>query len=154
MKKITKFLGKYKLMSIIAGGLLFGIVLVFFIIYFVMPSIGDNNYGERLKDESKYKITSKQIDKIKDTVSELDGVSKITYHKEGRVLNFTIELEDGVVLDTAKNYAGEIISKLSEKNLKYYDVQVFLDSENDPYPIIGYYPKGGRSFSWGNVGGN
>ena len=65
MKKITKFLGKYKLMSIIAGGLLFGIVLVFFIIYFVMPSIGDNNYGERLKDESKYKITSKQIDKIK-----------------------------------------------------------------------------------------
>ena len=154
MKKLTKFMGANKLICIIGGGLLFGIILVFFIIYFIMPSIGDNNYGERLKDESKYKVTAKTIDDIKDTVSKLDGVSKVTYHKEGRVLNFTIELEDGVVLDTGKNYAGEIISKLSEKNLKYYDVQVFLDSENDPYPIIGYYAKGGNSFSWGNVGGN
>lgn len=154
MKQVNKFMSKYKLISIILGGLLFGIILVFFIIYFIMPSIGDNNYGERLKDESKYKITSKQVDKVKDEVSELDGVKKVTYHKEGRVLNFTIELEDGVVIDTAKNYAGEIISRLSEKNLKYYDIQVFLDSKDDPYPIIGYYPKGGSSFSWGNVGGN
>lgn len=154
MKKVTKFLGKYKLISIIAGGLLFGVVLVFFIIYFIMPSIGDNNYGDRLKDESKYKISSNKVADIKDEISKLDGVKKVTYHKEGRVLNFTIELEDGVVIDTGKNYAGEIVSKLSEKNLKYYDVQVFLDSEGEPYPIIGYYPKGGNAFSWGNVGGN
>ena len=154
MKKLTKFIGKHKLICIISGGVLFGIILVFFIIYFIMPSIGDNNYGDRLKDEKKYKVTTKTVDQIKNDVSKLDGVSKITYHKEGRVLNFTVVLEDGVVLDTAKNYAGEIISKLPEKNLKYYDIQVFLDSENDPYPIIGYHSKGTDSFSWGNAGGN
>lgn len=153
MEKIKKFISAHKPACII-GGIVLILLLIILLIFMIAPPIGDNNYGDRLKHESKYKVSNSTIDEIKDTISKEDGVDKITYHKEGRVLNFTVNLEDGVVLDTAKGYASKIIETLKEKNLKYYDVQIFLDGEGDDYPIIGYHAKGSENISWGNVGGN
>ena len=152
MKGMKEFIHNHKKGCMIGGGLFFGILLVFFIIFFVVPAFGDNNYGPRLDDEDKYKISSSTINDIKDTVGSKDGVTKVTYHKEGRILNFTIKLEDSVKLDTAKTYAKEVTDKISKKNLKYYDVQVFLDSKGEDFPIIGYRAKGNDDFSWGNAG--
>ena len=148
---MKNFLSNHKGLFIIGVIVLF-LVLIIGLIFVVAPPISGNNYGDRLDGESKYKVSSSTIDDIKSSIGDSDGVKKVTYHKEGRVLNFTISLEDGVVLDTAKKYAEDIIGKLSEKNLKYYDVQVFLDGKDDVYPIIGYHSKGSESFSWGNVG--
>lgn len=148
---MKKFLGNHKGLCIIGGMVLF-LILIIGLIFVIAPPISGNNYGDRLDGEAKYKVSSSAIDDIKTAVGNSDGVKKVTYHKEGRVLNFTISLEDGVVLDTAKKYAEDIVSKLSEKNLKYYDVQIFLDGNDDVYPIIGYHAKGSEGFSWGNVG--
>lgn len=153
MEEIKKFVKEHKKGCTI-GGIAFLVLILVFFIFIVFPPLGNNNYGNRLDNESNYKVSNSKIDDIKDTISKEDGVNKITYHKEGRVLNFTIKLEDGIVLDTAKKYAEEITSKLSKKNLKYYDVQVFLDGKDESYPIIGYHSKGSEEFSWGNVGDN
>lgn len=152
MKGINNFIHNHKKGCMIGGGIFFGLILVFFIIFFIVPAFGSNNYGHRLDDEDQYKISSSNIDEIKDSVNSKEGVNKVTYHKEGRVLNFTIELEDNVALDTAKTYAKEITNKISKKNLKYYDVQIFLNSKAEAYPIIGYHSKGSKDLSWGNVG--
>ena len=156
MKKLNKLFKYNKIGCLIISGLFFGVVIAFFIMVFVVPSLGENNYGNRLDDSSKYKIESNNISDIKDTISSKDGVNEITYHKEGRILNFKIKVDNAVVLDTAKKYAEEIVNKIDKKNLKYYDVQIFLDAdESDIYPIIGYRAKGEESsLSWGNVGGN
>lgn len=150
---MKKFFSDHKKICIIGGIILF-LVLIVALIFVIAPPISSNNYGDRLDGESKYKVSSSTIDDIKSSVGEADGVKKVSYRKEGRILNFTISVEDGVVLDSAKKYADDIISGLDEKNLKYYDVQVFLDGNDDAYPIIGYHSKGSDGFSWGNVGAN
>lgn len=154
MKLLNNLFKGHKIGCLVISGLVLGALLTFFIIVFIMPSLGENNYGHRLDDENKYKIESKVVDEIKDEISSKDGVNKVTYHKEGRVLNFTIKVENDVVLDTSKKLAEEIIGKIGEKNLEYYDVQIFLDADDsDKYPIIGYRAKGKESsISWGNVG--
>ena len=151
MEKIKEIISSHK-NTFIIGVIVFFILILLALLLIIAPPISENNYGKRLVDESKYKVSSTKIDEIKDTISKEDGVAKVTYHKEGRVLNFTIELEDGVVLDTAKKYAEEVVNKLSDKNKKYYDVQIFLDGNDEKYPIIGYHSKGSDSFSWGNAG--
>ncbi|MBR3362596.1 MAG: hypothetical protein IKG40_01570 [Bacilli bacterium] len=148
---MKKFLKEHKKIWIIGGILLFLLVIVG-LLFMIAPPISGDNYGHRLDEESKYKVTSSTINDIKSELEDTDDISKITYHKAGRVLNFTVTLEDGVVLDTAKKCADGIISKLSEKNLKYYDVQIFLDGSDDAYPIIGYHSKGSDHISWGNAG--
>ena len=148
---MKKFLSKHKAIWIIAIILIL-LALIIGLIFMIAPPISGNNYGDRLDDESKYKISSKTVDEIKSKIGDIDDVKKVTYHKAGRVLNFTIDLEDGVVLDTAKKHADELISKLDEKNLKYYDIQIFLNGKDEVYPIIGYHAKGSDHISWGNAG--
>ncbi|MBR2832939.1 MAG: hypothetical protein IKE75_00610 [Bacilli bacterium] len=148
---MKNFLNEHKKACIIGGIILF-LILILALVFVIAPPISGDNYGDRLNNEKKYKVSSNVIDEIKSSVGTADGVNKITYHKEGRILNFTISVKEGVVLDTSKKYAEDIIGKLDEKNLTYYDVQVFLDGKDDVYPIIGYHAKGSEGFSWGNVG--
>jgi len=96
------------------------------------------------------------LNKIKDGIEEKEGVTKVSYHNEGRILNFTIKVDGNTKLDTAKEYAEEVIKGISKKNLKYYDVQVFLDSDENTtdYPTAGYKNKNAKKLVWGNVGGS
>lgn len=154
MKKLNNLFKNHKIGCLAICGIFLGVLLTFFIMVFIMPSLGENNYGHRLDDESKYKIEKNTVDDIKSEISSKDGVNKVTYNKEGKILNFTIKVENDVVLDTSKKLAEEIISKIDKNSLKYYDVQIFLDADDsDKYPIIGYRAKGEESsISWGNVG--
>ena len=145
---------KHKLAWIITLCVIFVLLLVFFIIFFIVPSFGDNTYGHRLDDIEKYKIKSSVIDDIEDSLEGSEGVTKVTYNREGRILNFTIKVE-GIDLNKAKEYANLIPTKISKKNLKYYDIQIFLDSKDNQndFPIAGYKHKTSDVIVWGNVGG-
>ena len=152
---MKSFFSKKRNWMVAALLFIFLLLIIFFIIYFIIPSFNDNNYGSRLDNENKYKIQTKVVNEIKSEVSKEEGVKEITYHKAGRVLNFTISFEKEMELDQAKKYADKVTEKLSDKNKEYYDVQVFLDAEGKQYPIIGYRSKGKDSgISWGNVGEN
>lgn len=155
MKGIQKFVNKHKKGCIITVVGVFVLILVFFTIFFIMPSFGNDNYGDRLQDIEKHKITNNTINDIKDSLSEKDSVEKVTYHKEGRILNFTITVNENTKLEDAKSYANIVTDKISKKDLKYYDVQIFLDTKNDSntYPIAGYKHKTSKEIVWGNVGG-
>lgn len=156
MKGIQSFINKHKKGCIIGVIVFFLILIVFFTIFFVIPSFGNNNYGNRLDGIEEHKISSSTVDKIKDEIKSKEGVTKVTYHNEGRILNFTITVDGNTKLDTAKEYAEEVIKGISKKNLKYYDVQVFLDSDENTtdYPTAGYKHKTSDKLIWGNVGGS
>ncbi len=154
MKGIEKFFKTHKKGCIIGGSVVLGIIVIFFTIFFIIPSFGNNNYGHRLDDVDSHKVSTSTVNNIKDDVKKTNGVTKVSYHQEGRVLNFTITLDGTVAVADAKKYAEEVTKGLSKKNLKYYDVQVFLNSKGDAegYPTIGYHSKGSSEFSWGNAG--
>ena len=112
----------------------------------------ENDFKDFIK---KYKITDKAISNIKKKAKETDGISSIEYHKEGRILNFTIIAADDFGVNQAKDFAGSLLEFIGEDSLKYYDIQFFIDSKGDTegYPIIGYKSKNSESINYGNVGG-
>jgi len=122
MKGIQSFIKKHKKGCIIGTILFFLILIVFFTIFFIIPSFGSNNYGNRLDGIEDHKISTSTVDKIKDEIESKEGVNKVSYHNEGRILNFTITVNGDTKLDTAKEYAKEVIKGIDEKDLKYYDV--------------------------------
>lgn len=131
------------------------ILFIALIWLFILPSFNGNKYGDRLREEKKYKITDKAISNIKKKAKETDGISSIEYHKEGRILNFTIIAADDFGVNQAKDFAGSLLEFVGEDSLKYYDIQFFIDSKGDAegYPIIGYKSKNSESINYGNVGG-
>ena len=151
---MNEFLKEHKKGVIIGICALFALLIILFTIYFVMPSFSTNKYGNRLDKESKYRITNSKIDEIKSTIKEEEGVTKVKYHKEGRILNFIIEFDKGYNLDSAKTIGAKVVENLSDKTKKYYDVQIFLNSNSDGFPTIGYKSKGDSELKWGNVGEN
>ncbi len=153
MEQILDFIKDHKKGLFVGLLVILVIAAIIFTVFLLAPPImNGSNYGDRLDGEKKYKISTDVVDKIKTDVAKDDSVKKVTYRKEGRVLNFTIKFEDGVVLDTAKKVANQVIEGLSEKNLEYYDIQIFLDGDGDAYPIIGYHAKEAEGISWGNAG--
>ncbi len=150
---MKKFIKTHKNLSI-AIGIFLVIFLIFFIVIFIAPLFKTNKYGDRLDNIDKYKVKSSIIKDVKDAVMENTGVSKVTYNKEGKILNFIITIDEDVNMEDAKKYANSITDNLSNKIKKYYDIEVFIDTkkDSDVYPIIGYHSKGDTDFTWSNVG--
>ncbi|MBR2840375.1 MAG: hypothetical protein IKF01_00730 [Bacilli bacterium] len=150
---MKKFLKNNKLLVII--GVLIVILILFIVWFFIVPSFNGNKYGNRLKEESKHKISSETIDKIKDKADDNESVDKIEYHKEGRILNFTVYVSSSFTPDQAKEFGSSLVGEIDEDDRKYYDIQILIDSDekSDNYPIIGYKSKNEDKINYGNVGG-
>ncbi len=154
MKGIEKFFHTHKKSWIIGIVIVIVLLLIFFTIFFIIPSFGDNNYGSRLDGIEDHKVSSNSIKEIKENVSNQEGVTEVKYHQEGRILNFEITVDENVSLDKAKEYANTVLEGISKKNLKYYDVQVFLKSTENrsEFPTAGYKHKTADALVWANVG--
>ncbi|MBR3363238.1 MAG: hypothetical protein IKG40_04915 [Bacilli bacterium] len=146
---------KYRKQIKIGLIVLFILLIISMVWLFIVPSFRTNKYGDRLKEINKHKITKEVIDKIKDKSSSNDSVLKIDYHKEGRILNFTVTVDSNFGVDQAKEFINGMIGEIIEDDQKYYDIQVFVDSndKSDNYPIIGYKNKNSDKIVYGNVGG-
>lgn len=121
------------------------------IIIFSNLSSGNDEYGNRLDGIENYPIADDTVNNIKNEISSLDKVNSISYNLEGRLINFTIKVDDDLVVSEAKNYSEKIIEHFSDDIKSYYDIQILIDSTNDEsenYPIIGYKHKTSDSLVW------
>lgn len=146
---------KYRKQIKIGLIVVFVILIISMIWLFIVPSFKSNKYGDRLKEINKHNISKDVISKIKEKASSNDSVLKIDYHKEGRILNFTVTVDSNFGLDQAKEFVNGMIGEIGEDDRKYYDIQVLIDSndKSDNYPIIGYKNKNSDNLVYGNVGG-
>lgn len=156
MKGIQSFINEHKKGCIIGVCAFFLILIIFFTIFFIIPSFGNNVYGNRLDGIKDHEIQSSTVKKIKNKIKSQEGVTKVSYHQEGKILNFIITVDGNTKLETAREYAEEVIKGISKKNLKYYDIQVFLNSDENTtvYPTAGYKSNKEDKLIWGNVGGS
>lgn len=149
MKKFIKTHKKQCLMGLIAFLTILFLALIWL---FIIPLFSNNKYGDRLKNISQHEISSSEVEKIKKSLKENDKVLKVTYHKEGRILNFVITVDNSMSVDDAKKLCDKIAESIKKNDRKYYDIQVLIDSkeDSDNYPIAGYKNKNNDSFSFGN----
>ncbi|MBR3229568.1 MAG: hypothetical protein IKF91_01925 [Bacilli bacterium] len=146
---------KYRKQIKIGLIIIFILLIILMVWLFIVPTFKTDKYGDRLKEINKHKISKEVIAKIKEKSSSNDSVLKIDYHREGRVLNFTVTVDSNFGLDQAKEFVSSMIGEVGEDDQKYYDIQVFVDSndKSDNYPIIGYKNKNSDKIVYGNVGG-
>lgn len=149
---MKKFIRTHKKQCLIGLSVFLIVLLVVMIWLFIIPLFSNNKYGDRLKDIDKHEISSSTISKIEKSLKENDKVSKVSYHDEGRVLNFVVTVDSSMSKDDAKKICDKIAENLKANDKKYYDIQVLIDSneDSDDYPIVGYKNKNSDTFSYGN----
>ena len=140
MKKINK--------KIIIALMVVVVLILLSLIYInVFSSKKDNRY----KDINKYKLTNNEINSVKDKIKEIDEVKKVDIYIDSKIIKIVVKLDMNVDFETIKNVANETLNDFSEKNLAYYDVEFFVDTnseESEIYPKIGYKFKTNSEFSW------
>lgn len=122
------------------GWLLFGLV---------MPKNGEPVYGNRLEGIEEVKVTEEQTADLVKELKSKDYVTNASIHISGRIINVIVETKEGTKTSTAKTLGKVVLKAFDKDQLKFYDIQLFLNNENDNakgYPLIGYKNSTDKDF--------
>jgi len=151
MKKLLKELKENKYTTIVFC-IFLGLFLVAWILYgMVMPKTGTPVYGNRLEGIEEVELTEEDKSKIVSDLKEKDSVNEASVHISGKIINVLVEVKEGTKVSTAKLLRKTAIKSLSEEEMKFYDIQIFItneDTEAKGYPVIGYKSASEKSFKF------
>ena len=122
------------------GWLLFGLV---------MPKNGEPVYGNRLEGIEEVKVTEEQTADLVKELKSKDYVANASIHISGRIINVIVDTKEGTKTSTAKTLGKVVLKAFDKDQLKFYDIQLFLNNENDNakgYPLIGYKNSTDKDF--------
>lgn len=121
--------------------------------YFIFGS-SSSPYGDRLKDEKKYKISDDLKTEVKSTLESDESIKKASVRVSVRTIYISMEFNTGVSLEEAKGKAVTALEKFSEDELGYYDVEFILTEESadnsEGFTIIGAKNVNGSNIVWNN----
>ena len=105
-------------------------------------------YGNRLDGIEEVKLAEDLDKQIQEKLK--DFVSKVEVRTSGRIINITMIVNPDISSSVAKDNSKKIFELFAEKQLNYYDIQVFLKKEIDAtdFPIIGYKHQNKDGFTW------
>lgn len=135
------------------GGIVFLVLFLIIVVWlFIVPLFKNNKYGDRLDGIEDHKISDSVVEDIESGLKENQMVSDVTFHSEGRILNFIVTVSGDMNKDDAKALGDVILDNIKDKDKEYYDIQILIDSEeeSDVYPIIGYKHKTEDAFDYGS----
>lgn len=126
------------------------IISIITVIIMITSGSGNDEYGNRLSEIENYAVGENQISDLKNTISSFDSVKNVDYRLQGKIINISIELDNNVALDTAKEYANKSLEYFDDDQKGFYDIQIFLTTkeESETYPIIGYKNKTSNELVW------
>ncbi len=130
-------------------------IALVFITYYLYNIFFTNSskpeYGNRLDGIENVEIKDDELKKIETSVSENKSVKSVTTNISGKTLDIVITVDDSVLLKDAKAIGDKSFSTLSEKQIDFYSVQVFIkkdSAEQNNFPIIGYKQRGTKTLVW------
>lgn len=146
MKEIKKFYNKNKKIINIVGV----IVLLLIIVFLVYKIFFSKSNSDRYEGIKSHELTKKEIKNIKDTVNSNSKVKSIDVYIKSKIIRILVTLDDDVEFDIIKDVANKSVGKIDKDNLKFYDVEFFVDTKNESktYPKIGYKHKTSDVFVW------
>ncbi|MDO4963275.1 MAG: hypothetical protein Q4E75_04175 [bacterium] len=127
------------------------ILIVLSLSFLIYKNIFASSSSNRYKGIENHKITNNEINKCKDNFKDIEQIKSINVYTNSKIIKIVIELKEDVDFDTIKDISNNSINSFKEKNLKFYDVEIFITSktkESEIYPKIGYKFKTQEEFSW------
>lgn len=111
-------------------------------------------YGDRLKDEKKYKLSEKEEKKIAADIENDETVKKASVRTSVRTIYVTIDFNPEITLVEAQSKAVTVLEKLNEGQLGYYDIEFILKKEAtdsaEGFTIMGAKNVNGTNIVWNN----
>ncbi len=144
MEKFISFLKRNKKKVIVGTILLIVFVIFLFSGYklykYLTPDTKDSVYGDRCELTDGIDITSERENMIKDKVESYSGMKLSDVDVKCNLIDIVVVVDDSTTLDTVKEMSAQLLTVFTEEELKYYDIQLFVDSDNEKsevYPVIG-----------------
>lgn len=103
------------------------VVIFGFVIY--NQSNSDLYYGDRLDGIEDVPIEESQYDELEKELKENKYVSEVSHHLSGKTLNVIITVVADTSLSNAKKIGSMVLSTLTEEQLEFYDIQVFIKED-------------------------
>lgn len=142
-----KFIKKHITAIIISIICIILMILVFIAVYSMFnPSNSKDIYGSRLDNEVI--VSESVISSIETKLKETSIVDSVTYNKKVRIMKFIIDVKDDTKVEESYKLGNTILENLSEEILAYYDIEIYITSNTEKYPMIGYKSKNAETFSW------
>ncbi len=111
-------------------------------------------YGDRLKDESKYKLSEKEEKEIVSSLESDETIKSASVRTSIRTIYVNIEFNPGISLLEAQGKAVSVLEKFSEGQMGYYDIEFILSSLStdsaDGFTIMGAKNVNGTNIVWNN----
>lgn len=143
MKKNKKI---YKLIFILVTLLIIGVLG-----FLVLKTMFSSNSANRLEGIENYPLTEEEKTAVNTKLTEMEKINSIEIYTNYKIIKIMIELSEDIEFKEIKTVSNEIISCFSDKNLSYYDIEIFINSlneESEIYPKIGYKHKMNSEFTW------
>lgn len=140
LKKCYKYIIAFAVLAIISV-----------LILFIYKNMFKESSYNRLEDIESYNVTQKEKTDIKEIFSETEQIEKVKVSVNSKIIKIFVSLKEEISFDKIKELSNEAIKKISEKNLSFYDVELFVNinnKESEVYPKIGYKHKSNLEFTW------
>lgn len=154
MKKI-KDMWKNNKVLIVLGLILFVCLIAILVVMFSYFLGGNKDeYGDRLKDISKYPVTEEVKNEYVNSLENDKIVDSVKLNIQGRIIYITINYVLDVNIDDAKSKAEASLKNFNEDILSYYDIMFTIKcskSENsDGFTLLGAKNVAGSGLVWNN----
>ncbi len=147
-KKSSKTKNNKYVKYIVIGVVALAIIVLGVLIYKNLFSGSNSN---RLEGIENYKLTKNEINDVKDELKKIESVDSVDVYTNVKIIKILVNLKDDVEFDIIKDVSNKSIEKISEKNREFYDIEIYVKSNNEKsevYPKIGYKYKTSSEFVW------
>lgn len=151
MNKFLSFLkrNKKKVIVFLVLLIIFGIFVyaTYKLFAYLTPDTKNSVYGNRCELTEGIEITKDRKEMIKKAVEEYEGMTLTTVDVKCNLIDILVKVEDEISLETVKEMSTKLLSIFTEEELKYYDLELWVDSNNkesEVYPVIGTRHKTGN----------
>ena len=146
-----RFIKEHKFTAFVIVLFIIAVIILFFIYNLFFSNSGKPEYGNRLDGIEQVEIKDSELKKIKENLKKNDNVIEVSTNVSGRTLDIVVTVNDKLSVSDAKKIGKNSYSDLSESQIKFYSVQVFIkknDETKNNFPIIGYKQKNAKSLVW------
>ena len=149
MKKVKKIWEENKVLLVLAVILIVCIVIVVVVAITYFYGSSNNVYGNRLDITEQVPLSNNLLTNIESKLESDKTVTSVSATLKGRIVYIKINFENGTEMSTAKMVAETTIEEFSEEELKVYDIQIII--ETNEYTLMGARnTSGSGSVVWNN----
>ena len=124
-----KFIKKHKFTTFIILIFIIGVVIIHYLFNLFFINSGKPEYGNRLDGIEAVELVEKDLSTVKDSIKKNSTVKDVNINVSGRTLDIVITVDDKLSLKDAKKIGQESYASLSDKQVEYYSVQVFIKKD-------------------------